>query len=81
MEHRRVPAEPRRLLAASARHRPLCKDSQPGWNQYGDSPKYPTNGGGYGGYGQGGYGQNSYGGQNPYGQNNGQNNGGYNWKP
>ena len=72
----------------------LCRDSQPGWNQYGDSPKYPS--GGYGGgYDQGGYGQNSYGQQggytqnpyqqNPYGQNNGQNgsqnSGSYDWKP
>ena len=33
----------------------LCGDSQPGWNRYGDSPKYLS--GGYGGgYGQGGYG-------------------------
>ncbi len=57
----------------------LCKDSQPGWNQYGDSPKYPS--GGYGGGdGQGGYSQGSYQ-QNPYGQNGDQNSGSYDWKP
>ena len=67
----------------------LCKDSQPGWNQYGDSPKYPS--GGYGGgygpggcgqnpYGQGGYSQGSYQ-QNPYGQNGSRNSGSYDWKP
>ena len=57
----------------------LCRDSQPGWNQYGDSPKYPS--GGYGGgYGQGGYGQQGGYTQNPYGQNGSQNNGSYDWK-
>ena len=63
----------------------LCGDSQPGWNRYGDSPKYPS--GGYGGgYGQGGYGRDPYGQgnydrstcqQNSYGQNNGSGD----WKP
>ena len=63
----------------------LCGDSQPGWNRYGDSPKYPS--GGYGGgYGQGGYGRDPYGqgkyDRSTYQQNSyGQNNGGCDWKP
>ena len=57
----------------------LALQGQPGWNQYGDSPKYPS--GGYGGgYGQGGYGQQGGYTQNPYGQNGSQNNGSYDWK-
>lgn len=61
----------------------LCKDSQPGPNQYGDSPKYPS--GGFGGYNPNGYTPNNgYNPNNSYNPNNGYNpnaytpnNGGY----
>lgn len=55
----------------------LCKDSQPGMNRYGDSPKYPSGGYGPGSWGQGGYGQPGYS-QPNYGQQNGYNPNGYN---